>query len=90
MELILNLEENKPEIEYPCNWEYKVIGNDVDKLLTAVENAAGGLNYSVKPSNVSRNNKYFSINVIVEVPNEVTRDIIYKSLVKSENVKMVL
>jgi len=86
----LEADSKKPEIQYPCNWEYKIIGSDVDKILSAIEKAAGGMDYTVKPSNVSRNNKYFSINVTIKVPNEVTRDIIYTSLVKNEDIKFVL
>jgi putative lipoic acid-binding regulatory protein len=87
---LLEPDNKKPEIQYPCSWEYKIIGSDVDKILSAIENAAGGMDYTITPSNVSRNNKYFSISAVVEVPNQVTRDIIYAALVKSEDIKFVL
>jgi len=87
---MLDSEGNRPEIIYPCEWQYKVIGSDVDKVLSAIDEASHGLDYSVSPSNVSKNQKYFSINFRIEVPNEITRDIIYESLVKHEDIKVVL
>ncbi len=81
---------NKPEIHYPCRWEYKVIGSDVNKLLAAVEDCVLGLEHSVSPSNVSRNGIYYSFNISVEVPNEVVRDLIFEKLQRNENIKFVI
>jgi uncharacterized protein len=88
--MILGENNQRPEINYPCEWSYKVIGTDVEKILSAIEEAASGLKYEVSPSNVSENEKYYSINFKIEVPNEVTRDIIYDKLASNENVKIVL
>jgi uncharacterized protein len=85
----LDLNDSRPDIEYPCSWEYKVIGSNIDNILSAIEDAASGLTYTVKPSNISRNSKYFSIDVKVEVPNEAIRDVIYSALVKHEDIKIV-
>jgi uncharacterized protein len=83
-------EGNKPEIEYPCNWGYKVIGSDVDEILSAIEDSALGLKYSITPSNVSKTGKYYSFNIEMEVPNEVVRDLVFEKLQKSEHIKFVL
>jgi uncharacterized protein len=83
-------ERNKLEIEYPCTWGYKVIGSDVDNILTAIETSALGLDYSVSPSNVSKTGKYVSFNIEVEVPNEVVRDLVFENLQKSEHIKFVV
>lgn len=88
--MILGNNNQRPEINYPCTWYYKVIGEDVDKILSAIEDASYGFEYSVSPSNVSKNEKYFSINFSLEVPNETTRDIIYQKLSDNKDVKMVL
>jgi uncharacterized protein len=82
--------KNKPDIEYPCNWGYKVIGSDVDQVLTAIEESVLGLSYSVKPSNVSKTGKYFSFNIEMEVPNEVVRDLVFENLQKNEHIRFVL
>ena len=88
---MLNSDENKrPGIEYPCEWEYKIIGTNVEKIMEAIELAAGDMKYDVTPSNISRKGKYFSLNFKLEVPNEVVRDIVYQKLNESDYIKIVL
>jgi uncharacterized protein len=79
----------RPEIIYPCEWSYKIIGNNIDKILEAIENAVSGLKYDVTPSNISKNGNYYSLNLKLTVPNEVVRDLIYQKLDSSEFVKIV-
>lgn len=88
--MILDSENKNPEIEYPCEWFFKVIGTDVNKILDAFDEASMGLDYDVTPSNISRNGKYFSLNFKLEVPNETVRNIIYKKLSDNPYVKFVL
>jgi putative lipoic acid-binding regulatory protein len=88
--MFYEFDSQRPQIDYPCEWGYKVIGTDVDKILFAIEEAAFGLKYSVTPSNVSKNGKYFSLNFIIEVPNEVVRDLVYEKLKKNPYIKIVL
>ena len=80
---------NRPEITYPCEWSYKIIGNNIDKILEAIENAVSGLKYDVTPSNISKNGNYYSLNLKLTVPNEVVRDLIYQKLDSCESVKIV-
>jgi putative lipoic acid-binding regulatory protein len=88
--LILGNSGKRPNISYPCEWDYRVIGNDVEKMLSAIEIAANGLEYEVKPSNVSKNGKYFSINMKLTVSSEEERDLIFQNLDSHENVIMVI
>ncbi len=88
--MIIDHNSERPNIEYPCEWEYKVIGANVDNLIKAIETAANGLNYTITPSNVSKNGKYYSLNFKVDVPNEVVRDLVYQKLGESEEIKIVL
>ena len=80
----------KPNIEYPCNWDYKVIGTDVDEMIKAIEQVVIGMGYKISSSIVSSKGKYFSINLKVFVTSEVIRDIIFVKLKDNEFVKMVL
>ena len=80
----------KPEIEYPIKWDYKIIGADVDQMLSAVEDSIKGLEYEVSPSNVSTNEKYFSLNISVVVPSEIVRDLIFQNLAKHPAIKIVI
>jgi uncharacterized protein len=79
----------RPEITYPCEWSYKIIGNNIDKILKAVESAVSGLKYEVTPSNISKNGNYYSLNLTLTVPNEVVRDLIYQKLDSSDSIKIV-
>ena len=86
----MNLNERRPEIEYPTSWQYKIIGSDVEEMLSAVAESIKGLDYEVSPSNVSKNEKYFSLNVSLIVPSEVVRDIIFQNLAKHPAIKIVI
>lgn len=88
--MILDSNSERPELNYPCEWTYKVIGKDVDKLIAAIEGASLELKYEVSPSNVSKNDNYFSLNFKVTVPSEAARDIIYQKLNNNKDVIMVL
>jgi putative lipoic acid-binding regulatory protein len=59
-------------------------------MLLAVAESIKGLDYEVSPSNVSKNEKYFSLNVSVVIPSEVVRDIIFQNLAKHPAIKIVI
>ncbi len=88
--MILDSDSKKPDIDYPCNWNYKIIGTDVDEMIKVIEDAAEGMEYKISSSNVSSKGKYFSLNLQVFVSSETIRDIIFAKLESSEFVKMVL
>ena len=88
--MIQDSDNKRPQIEYPTEWEYKLIGRDVDELLKVVEEVLPGLEYQVKFSNASRNEKYYSLNVLVTVTSEVLRDIIFQKFSNHPNVKFVI
>jgi len=88
--MILDSNSKKPNIEYPCDWHYKVIGIDVDEIIKAIELIAEGMEYKISSSNVSSKGKYFSLNLTVLVSSEIIRDIIFAKLKANEFVKMVL
>ena len=75
----MDLNKKRPDIDYPTEWQYKIIGSDVDEMLSAVEESIIGLDYQVVPSNVSSNEKYFSLNISLIVPSEIVRDIIFQN-----------
>jgi hypothetical protein len=88
--MILDSNSKKPNIEYPCNWHYKVIGINIDEIIKVIDQIAEGMDYKISSSNVSSKGNYFSINLTVFVTSEVIRDIIFAKLKANEFVKMVL
>jgi len=89
---ILNdkLKGKKLELEYPCNWCYKVIGNDKESVTEAIKDTLDEREHKLTHSNASKNGKYVSMNLDMLVHNEDDRQAIYEELKKHKNVKMVL
>lgn len=85
-----NPENQKPEIDYPCDWQYKIIGTSVEDMIVAIEEIATGFEYEITPSNFSSNEKYFSLNLKVFVPSEIIRDLIFQKLEKHLAIKFVI
>lgn len=85
-----NPENQKPDIDYPCDWQYKIIGTSVEDMIVAIEEIATGFEYEITPSNVSSNEKYFSLNLKVFVPSEIIRDLIFQKLEKHLAIKFVI
>ena len=88
--MILDSNDKRPIIEYPTKWDYKVIGEDIDKLLKAIEETVNGLEYEITPSNISKGGKYFSLNLTVVVLSEVMRNRVFRDLDEHPNVKIVI
>ena len=86
----MHLKENKPEIIYPTKWEYKIIGSDVDEMISVVESIVADLEYEITPSNISLKAKYFSLNVTVDVSSENIRDKIFQSFTDHPAIKFVI
>ena len=88
--MILGENNKKPNIDYPCKWTFKVIGDDVDTMINSMEKAVEGLEKEITSSNVSTRGNYFSMNLIVTINSEEERYSIYDRLSKSPNIKYIL
>ena len=88
--MVFNPENKKPQIDYPCKWPYKIIGDNIEDMISAVEKVVFDLEYDLTPSNISRKGKYFSLNIIVVVPSEIVRDLIFQNLNKHPAIKYVI
>jgi len=88
--VIFNQKNNRPQIVYPCKWSYKIIGANIEQMLTAVKESIVNLEYDITPSNISRKAKYFSLNISVEVPSEVVRNLIFQKLTDHPAIKFVI
>ena len=88
--MILNSGNQKAEIEYPCEWHYKIIGDNVDLMLKVIKKAVKGMTHDLQASNISKKGKYKSLSLKVTVNDEAERDMIYGMLTKEKSIKMVL
>ena len=80
----------KPAIQYPCIWSYKIIGQDKELLRIAATNAAAHKHHTISESNKSSGGKYHSLNLETEVSCDDERLGIFEKLKSDGNVKIVL
>ncbi len=80
----------RPEIEYPCTWVYKVIGQDCTILKEIIVSTCAPQDVEITHSNSSSGGKYHSLNAELTVNDEATRLGIYDTLKNSSGVKFVL
>jgi len=88
--LILNSCRSKVEIDYPCAWDFKVIGTDPARLQEVVAGVMAGRDYLLTPSHHSSSGKYHSLTLEAVVSDEADRNRIYNTLKEHPEIKMVL
>ncbi len=83
-------DERKLELEYPCNWKYKIVGEERKKLEAAIHSVILERAHTLKHSNTSKTGKYISLNLDLIVHNEDDRTFLFEALKAHQDVKMVL
>lgn len=87
---MIDLSKEKLELDYPCNWEYKLIVLEHINIKTIVTEVISNREHKVKESKVSSKGKYKSYTLEMLVHNEDDRKEIYKMLGDHSHIKMVL
>lgn len=85
-----SLAGRKAEIDYPCVWQYKVIGVNRQAVQTAVSEHLGDAPYSLSESKRSGEGKYLSMNLEVTVASDEQRLALYHALAGHPAIKAVL
>ncbi len=80
----------KPKIDYPCTWSYKVIGSDRELVTQAALVVLENFDYQFSESNQSRTGKYVSFHISARVKSEEERNELFCMLQAIPTVKMVL
>lgn len=80
----------KLKIEYPCDWTFKIIGQDEGLLRKAATVSLESRVHTVNNSNASSGGKYISLNLTVNVNDETDRNEIYKHLQSDSAIKFIL
>ncbi|WP_120807786.1 HP0495 family protein [Helicobacter pylori] len=77
-------DSGKPTIIYPCVWDYRVImtTNDTSTLKKLLETYQRPFKLELK--NTSKNAKFYSFNVSMEVSNEAERNEIFQKISQLE------
>jgi len=91
-------DDQKPNIEYPCPWDYKIIGTDEsilrqavnDCLAVAMSQAAGDREFELGMSRTSDGGKFVSLKLNLMVLDEAERNGIFKSLAEHPAIRIVI
>ncbi len=83
-------DSKKPTIIYPCLWDYRVImtTNDTSMLKELLETYQRPFKLEFK--NTSKNAKFYSFNVSMEVSNESERNEIFQKISQLDGVVQTL
>lgn len=84
---ICDINSKKPQINYPCKWNYKIVV-DEDFDIKEIETILKDKKFDLQKSNESSNKKYTSYNITLEVQDEEERLRIFDDLKKK--VKYIL
>jgi putative lipoic acid-binding regulatory protein len=63
----------KPEINYPCEWSYQLIGRGEEEICEAVLNALGSKKHTIARSRRSSKGNFVSMRLTLIVENEDER-----------------
>lgn len=77
-------------IEYPCDWTFKIIGQDEGLLRKAAIATLQSRSHTINNSNSSSGGKYISLNLTVDVEDETDRNDIFNSLQSDSAIKFIL
>ena len=81
----------KVAIEYPCRWNYKIIGKDKDKLENSILNILKEkYEYTFYYGHSSKTEKFHSFNINCKVNSEKDRLDIFNLLQNNIDIKIVI
>ena len=83
-------EQPKLELEYPCQWEYRVIGGDENAMRVAIEEVMDNRRHEIVTGGASAGGKWLTLIVTLEVASEEERLALYEGLRSHDAVKIVL
>lgn len=84
------MKANKPKIDYPCAWIYKIIGTDQEKMKAAVREIIKDRSCSITFSRSSETSRFHCLNLEVTVESETHRQTVYELLKAHRSIKLVL
>lgn len=83
-------EQEQPKIDYPCPWQYKLIGSDIKAIKQAIIDIIEEHDHTVALSNTSSSGKYISLNLELEVHSEEHRDHFFFKLREHIDIRYVI
>jgi putative lipoic acid-binding regulatory protein len=80
----------KPEINYPCQWQFRLIGEERSAMMAAIGAAVDISACEISDGNVSSGGRYLSVIVETTVADEAERLDLYQRFAVHPAIKLVL
>ncbi|GHV59951.1 hypothetical protein FACS1894103_4410 [Campylobacterota bacterium] len=86
----MNTIEGKPQIDYPCEWGYHLIGRGAGAVTVAALSAVGGRAHTLTAGHTSSKGTFVSLHLRVTVGSEEERLAIFDALRTDKAILQVL
>ncbi len=80
----------QPQIDYPTDWGFKLIGKDEKELHACIKEVLGHKEHACSYGNASSGGKFHSYNASCVVDSKEERDALFKAFQDHKSVKMVI
>lgn len=81
---------SKLEINYPCRWQYRLIGEDRDAIMEAIRASVDMTDCTIIDGNVSSGGRYLSLTLECPVSDEAQRLRLYQHFSTHPAIRVVL
>jgi uncharacterized protein len=81
---------SKPDIQYPCRWQFRLIGESREAILDAIHTSVDIAACEIAEGNASSSGRYLSLNLELTVNDEAERLQFYQVLSKHPAIRVVL
>jgi putative lipoic acid-binding regulatory protein len=82
--------QEKPQIDYPTQWGFKLIGRNKEALHQAIKEVMGDKEHLCHLGNASRTGKFHTYNASCTVEDETERNRLFKAFADHGDVEMVI
>jgi putative lipoic acid-binding regulatory protein len=82
--------QEKPHIDYPTQWGFKIIGRDPDALHSAIKEVMGDKEHLCHPGHRSRRGTFHTYNATCTVESEAERNRLFKAFADHDDIEMVI
>ena len=80
----------KLDLDYPCGWEYRVIGAEETAVRSAIAEVLGDRSYEARTGRRSEGGKWITVVVDLEVSDEDDRTSTYRALLAQPAIRVIL
>ena len=87
---MIDLNQHKVELDYPCNWEYKIVIKSEHNINPIVKEILEDREHKLQPSKTSSKGKFESFSLKLTVHSDEDRTGVYQQLGNHERIKMVV